>query len=246
MIKNPTFHMDEEGLEADAARMAREPKALPRPVVILGGWHSPGLANWSVEAVVRPATSAKSEDFLSVTYPLSLSIKGAANIAVAAMKDRGLWGKEVDFIGVSMGGIIARALAAGALGHEPTPSRRIFTIATPHRGAKIAKVAIIDSCAWDLRPGSKLLERLNNGLNTERNGDGPELFCYGALRDWWIGAPNTAPPGMHTRWIDVAPGLGRLCSHFAINHDRRVLLDIARRLRGDTPLSGDGTQPPRE
>ncbi len=242
MIKNPTFHMDDDALATEAARMAREPKPLTRPVVILGGWHSPGLANWSVESVVRPATSGKSEDFLSVTYPLSLSIKSAANIAVAAMQQRGLWGKDIDFIGVSMGGIIARALAAGALGHEPVPAQRIFTIATPHRGAKIAKVAIIDSCAWDLRPGSKLLTK----LNTDRNGGGPELFCYGALRDWWIGAPNTAPPGMHPRWIDVAPGLGRLCSHFAINHDRRVLLDIARRLRGETPISGDGTQPPRD
>ncbi len=240
MIKNPTFHMDEDALAAEAARMAREPKALVRPVVILGGWHSPGLANWGVESVVRPTTSTKNEDFLSITYPLKMSINGAAAVAVRAMKECGLWGQEIDFIGVSMGGIMARALAAGILGHEPAPARRIFTIATPNRGAKIAKVAILDSCAWDLRPGSKFITK----LNTERNGDGPELFCYGALRDWWIGAPNTAPPGMHPRWIDVGPGLGRLCSHFAINHDRRVLLDISRRLRGETPISGDGTPPP--
>jgi hypothetical protein len=46
--------------------------------------------------------------------------------------------------------------------------------------------------------------------------------------------------------VDVPAGAGRLCSHFAINHDRRVLLDIALRLRGETPIATAATAPPRE
>jgi hypothetical protein len=241
LIRNPDFHLDDAALEADLARMAREPRALDRPVVILGGWHSPGVANWGVESVLRPHTSGRREDFLSITYPLKLSVGGAAAAAAAGMRGAGLWERELDLIGISMGGVIARGLAGGTFGHGELRVRRIFTIATPHRGAKVARVAMVDRCAWELRPGSKLI----NGLNG-CNGSGPELVCYGVLRDWWIGARNTAPPWMQPHWIDVPPGVGRLCSHFAINHDRRVLVDIARRLRGEEPIARRASEPPRD
>jgi hypothetical protein len=242
MIRNPDFHLDDVDLDAEMARMAREPRALARSVVILGGWHSPGLANWGVASVLCPHTSSRPQDFLSITYPMRFTLPGAAEAAARAMRARGLWDQEVDLIGVSMGGVIARGLATDAFGHGAMAVRRIFTIATPNRGANIARVVVLDPCAWDMRPSSRFLATLNGS----RNGDGPELICYGALRDWWIGARNTAPPGMHPHWVDVAPGLGRLCSHFAINHDRRVLLDIARRLRGETPIARAPTQPPRD
>jgi hypothetical protein len=240
-IRNPNFHIDDAALENESARMRRELKALARPVVVLGGWHSPGLANWGVESVLLPHTSGKAEDFLSVTYPMKVTLRGSAEAAIEAMRARGMWDREVDLVGISMGGVLARAIACGAFGHGDRAVKRIFTIATPHRGAKIASIAILDGCAWDMRPGSRFMTDLN-----ARNGKGPELVCYGALRDWWIGASNTAPPGMHPHWVDVPPGIGRLCSHFAVNHDRRVLLDIARRLRGEAPIAGQAAQPPRE
>jgi hypothetical protein len=242
LIRNPDFHLEEDALEAELARMGREPKALARPVVILGGWHSPGVANWGVESVLRPRTSGRAEDFLSVTYPLKVSLRGAAEAALAAIRGRGLLEREVDLVGISMGGLIARALAGGAFGHAPVRARRILTVATPHRGAKIARAVVLDRCAWDMRPGAGFIAKLNES----RNGDGPELVCYGALRDWWIGARNTAPPGMHPHWVDVPAGVGRLCSHFAINHDRRVLADIARRLRGEEPIAKRASEPPRD
>lgn len=244
MIRNPDFHLEDAALEADLARMARDRKALERPVVILGGWHSPGVANWSVESVLRPHTSGRADDFLSITYPLKMSVGSAAEAAVRAVREHGLWERELDIVGVSMGGVIARGLAAGVFGHGEPRVRRIFTIATPHRGAKVARVAMVDRCTWELRPGSKLITGLNQ--RNGRAGEGPELVCYGALRDWWIGARNTAPPWMQPHWIDVPPGLGRLCSHFAINHDRRVLVDIARRLRGEEPIAQRASEPPRD
>ena len=242
MIRNPHFHLEDTELDADMARMAREPVALTRPVVILGGWHSPGLANWGVESVLRPHTSGQEQDFLSITYPLRFTLRSAADAAARLMRSRGWWDRELDLIGVSMGGVIARGLAADAFGHGPLNVKRIITIATPNRGAKIARNLLIDKAAWDLRPASEFIARLNG----PRSGDGPELICYGALRDWWIGARNTAPPGMHPHWVDVAPGMGRLCSHFAINHDRRVLADIARRLRAEEPIAKAAIEPPRQ
>jgi hypothetical protein len=245
LIRNPDFHLDDAALHAEMARMAREPRPLERPVVILGGWHSPGVANWSIESVLRPHTSGRKEDFLSITYPFHLSVGGAAAAAVRTMRERGFWDRELDLVGVSMGGVVARGLAAGAFGHGEMRVRRIFTIATPHRGAKIARVAVLDRCAWELRPGSKFMAGINRRNGEERN-SGPELVCYGALRDWWIGARNTAPPWAQPHWIDVPPGFGRLCSHFAINHDRRVLVDIALRLRGEEPIAKCASEPPRD
>jgi pimeloyl-ACP methyl ester carboxylesterase len=240
-VRNPDFDIDQTALEAEIARMSHDPRALERPVVVLGGWHSPGVANWSVESVVRSLTSAKADDFLSITYPLKWTLQSAAGSVLEAMRRRGIDQTEVDLIGISMGGVIARGLAAGMFGQAPLRVCRIFTLATPHRGAKITRVVCPDPCAWAMRPDSRFLER----LNAERNG-GHELFCYGVLRDWWIGAPNTAPPGMHPYWLDAQAGLWRLCSHLAINHERRVTLDIARRLRGEEPIAKRATPPPRD
>lgn len=238
-ILNPRFHVDEAALDADFARMRASPRALERPVVILGGWHSPGLANWGVGSLLWPYTSGQREDFLSITYPWRLRLRSAAAAARRIIEHHGLVHRDIDLIGISMGGLIARGLAADAFGLGTLRVQRIFTVASPHRGAAIARWVFLDSAAWDMRPGSAFLRRLDA---VER---AHELHCYGALRDWWISCPNTAPPGLHPHWVDTPRGLGRLCTHFAINREPRIMLDIARRLRGEPPISGEAAPPPR-
>lgn len=235
---NPDFHLDPGDLKVETERLRGNPKALARPVVILGGWHSPGVANISMASRLRPYTSGQAGDFTSVTYPFALSLRAAASHAHAVIRSRELEGREIDIVGISMGGLLSRVLASDAFGLGPLKVRRIFTVATPHRGAKIARVVIPDTCAWDMRPGSKFLCGLNDRPHA------CELHCYAALRDWWIGARNTAPPGMLPYWIDVDPGPGRLCSHFAINHNELVMVDIARRLRAEEPLARRASEPP--
>jgi pimeloyl-ACP methyl ester carboxylesterase len=235
---NPDFHLEPGDLAAETQRLRASPTALNRPVVILGGWHSPGVANISMASRLGPFTSGRAEDFTSVTYPFAISLRSAAAHAHAVIRSKGLHDRDIDLVGISMGGILSRALAADAFGFGPVRVQRIFTVASPHRGAKIAKSVCPDPCAWDMRPGSRFLCGLN-----ERGCD-IELHCYGALRDWWIGARNTAPPGQLPYWIDVHPGIGRLCTHFAINHDQLVMVDIARRLRGEEPVARRASEPP--
>ncbi len=236
---NPAFHLEPAAVEADLARMRASPQPLHRPVVILGGWHSPGIANWGVGSLLWPCTSGRRDDFLSITYPWRLRLRSAAGAAHRQIASAGLAGSDIDLIGISMGGLLARALAGNVFGLGPLRVRRVFTIASPHRGATIARVVFPDPAAWDMRPGSKFLARLNEAAVPY------ELHCYGALRDWWISAGNTAPPGIHPHWVDVAPGLGRLCTHFAINREKRVIVDIARRLRGEEPVAKEAGCVPR-
>lgn len=236
--QNPDFHLEPRLLEEEFARMRADQRPLVRPVVILGGWHSPGVANWGLAARLTPSTSGRPEDFLSITYPSRLSLSSAAGAAFRTIEAQGLRSRDIDVIGISMGGILARALAANAFAFGDLKVRRVFTIASPHRGAKIAKVVVPDAAARDMRPGSRFLGTLN------KHEAGHELHCYGALRDWWIGARNTAPPGLNPYWIDVGPGLGRLCTHFAINHEKRVMADIARRLRAEDPIALRASEPP--
>lgn len=188
-------------------------------------------------------------DTLSITYASRWTIESAAAHAVERVQD---WlpcdhdaeTAEVDVIAISMGGLVAR-LAAGdafAASHRRLRVARLFTLATPHRGAKLARFIRPDPAAACMRPGSAFLQRLDDALA----GATYELTCYAQLRDWWVGARNTAPPGRVPIWIAPRGAFAYWLSHFAINFNDRVLTDIALRLRGMTPLSAVGDAPPQD
>ena len=242
IIDNPSFPVPADLLLAQGARLLANPIPHPRPVVILAGWHSPRLSSRGVESILRPLTSAREEDFLSIGYAMSTSIPAAARRTLAALRDRGLDGREIDVVGLSMGGVLARGLGAGLFGAPPVRIARLFTLASPHRGAILARAVRPDPAARDLRPGSTYLAEIDAAWPAFT----AETIPYALLRDWWVGATRTAPPGMHPRWLDPVRPWTRAFSHFAINFDRRVLLDVALRLRGETPLSGPVTPPPRD
>ena len=64
---------------------------------------------------------------------------------------------------------------------------RLFTLGTPHGGAKLAEVARPDAAARDMRAGSAFLTALDRSLA----GASYELVCYTRLRDTWVGQPGT-------------------------------------------------------
>jgi len=242
VIQNPNFHIDPGALHADLVRMRHGRKPLARPVVILGGWHAPGVATWGIASFLRPHTSGIKGDFLSITYPMAASIAAAAKAVLNTIRARGLENTEVDIIGISMGGLVARAMLGGLYGAAPFRAARVFTVATPHRGASLARIVRPDASAREMQPGSEFLSRLD-GLGVTL---GYEMHCYAILRDWWVGASNCAPPGREPFWVDPTAVHTRLLSHFAINHDPRVLADIARRLRAEEPIAGAPSRPPRD
>src|SRR5690606_31698393 len=105
-------------------------------------------------------------------------------------------------------------------------------------GAKLAKLIAIDGAARSMKPGSPLLGR----LNAEHERADYELICYARLNDTWVGATNSAPPGVNPIWV---PGT-LIASHQTITTDQRILADLGRRLRGEEPLARPGECPPRD
>lgn len=245
-VDNPSFPHSNTEVETDWIRMKEDPVPLERPVVVLGGYHA--VSSWPkrVERRMIPVTSGDPDDFLLVAFPFHSSLGAAADDTVAAIEKRWPsddpeWTVEVDVIGISMGGLVARE----AYLDEPIrggPRKRLkvntlYTLATPHQGATAAKYFAFDQAARDMRPDSAYLDELNARLPDAEY----EIIAYTQLRDSTVGATRSAPPGEQPIWT----GGTFAWSHYTTPTNIRLLADIARRLRGEAPLTEPGDEPPR-
>lgn len=241
MPANPHFQLSIENARAERERMRRAPVKLERPVLVLAGYRAWTIMPITLAKSLRTMTGAPKSMFGAVAYPISGSFDHAAKTvlrgAEALAGTDGETTGEVDVVAVSMGGLVARYLASPLWKGRRLKVRRMFTLATPHRGAKLAKVVRPDAAARAMKPGSELLTALN-ALARDY-----ELICYARLRDWWVGARNCAPPGMEPIWVPT-PVL--TMAHLLVSTDKRLLVDIARRLRGEEPIGKAGQAPPRD
>ena len=249
-IENPDFRPPQGGIATEWERMRGSPTGLARPLVVMSGWRAP---RWPVAALarrMRRLVGAPREMVLPVSFTWCWSFWAAAAKAARAVEER--WPSEeseetveVDVIGVSMGGIVARCAAmgrarpsgqsSGTSWHKRLRIARLFTLASPHRGARLAEWIAVDGTARDMRPGCGFLCGLDRA---ERDYD---LVCYARLNDWWVGATRAAPAGQEPIWQDAYT----LWSHQAITLDPLISTDLARRLRGEEPL-GRSSRPPRD
>jgi len=252
---NPDFPAVGAVVDVEWEKMGEKPVGLARPLVVLGGYHAPEGFAGGVAARLARLTGAKEDEVLAVGFMFCDDFAEVSNAVVEAVEARWPSGStegtiEVDVVGISMGGLAARAAAmrwpvgdGAADGEKVRPVKRLriarlFTLATPHRGAALADVVAMDSLARDMKSGSAFLRSLDDGLA----GGGYELVCYARTRDDIVGARNTAPPGCEPIWVEGP----LLFSHHFIQQDRRIMLDIARRLRGEAPIAVRGSVPPRD
>ncbi|MEO0484014.1 MAG: hypothetical protein AAF138_10375 [Planctomycetota bacterium] len=245
---NPAFPVDRALIDDEWDRLREEePVALERPVVILGGYRA--VPTMAVRLADRLAllTGAPREDFFAVSYTFGSNMSNIVDLATTRVDKR--WPSEnpdetieVDVVGISMGGLIGRAAALPA--HEAIHDgkrlrvRRLYTLASPHRGALLAEKIAPDKAARAMKPGSEFLSRLDRALAEIDY----EITPYAVLNDSWVGATRTAPIGYEPIWT----GGRSAFSHFAVPDDRRILVDLARRLRGEPPLAERGTTPPKD
>jgi pimeloyl-ACP methyl ester carboxylesterase len=243
-IVNPDFAISDRTTQAEWDRMKAQPKGLDRPLLVLDGWRQPDFSSWALAQTLRTLTGADKSAVLSASYLTRADLNVIADDVIGRVEkkwpsaDPG-WTTEVDVVGFSMGGIVARTAAMqreASRAGKRLRIHRLYTLATPHRGAKLAMRIALDQAARDMRPGTDFLKRLDEALPD----CGYELVCYAHTNDIIVGARNTAPPGREPIWTQ-----GTLFfSHMTTRLDRRILADLALRLRDEPPLALKASEPP--
>lgn len=233
---NPSFPTTFSDANRAIGEMRASPCVLRRPLVIIGGMFdpnvSPPLYRMWFERVTRDS------QVITVSVGLCGSFDECRRKVIYAVQAKcpssdPEWTSEVDVVGASLGGLIGRYAAAPS--KDPAHSRRLriarlFSISSPHSGANLAKSMAITQFHRDMRPGSNFLLTLA-GNDSEAN---YSLYPYVRLNDEIVGERFAAPPGVTPLWL---PNPRWMPSHSGAMCDERILADIARRLRGEEPLS---------
>jgi hypothetical protein len=234
---NPSLPVSMDAARCDLKRMKCDPKPLARPLVILSGFMDPGIA----ACILESKFCGISGDCRMVTVTLfECGSFEQCRRKVLRTVDRAFpctdptQTTEVDVVGYSMGGLVARLAA------NPPPGitrrlriKRLFTISTPNQGAIRAKeLPLLHPLQADMRPGSLLITRLNATPTPY------SVYSYVHFGDKVIGEPNAAIPGGLLWWV-FTPPLDN--PHLGAPSDARIIDDICRRLRGEAPVA---TLPP--
>jgi hypothetical protein len=237
---NPSFPLTVDAAELALGAMNAHPKPPERPIVVLSGLFDPGFG---CKRLAERLTTVTTDDapIISVCFTRALTFDLCAQRVIAAVEQAypshdPVETVEVDVVACSMGGLVARYAAldrrdelAETQGRNKRLNvRRLFTISTPHRGAKLAKGPALDQrIAW-MRSGSSFLAAL------EAKPPRYELYPYVRLGDKVIGEENAAPPNRAAWWVKSVPFSE---PHTDADRDPRILADIGRRLRGEAPFT---------
>lgn len=223
---NPSFPITRA--EALARLLSLKPKRLDRPLLVLGGFLDLGVGPFGFARRIRPFVDGP---VVPLTFAHCLSFDQCRRRATRLAAPYG----EVDVVGQSMGGLIA-LLSALADGGPRLPIARLFTVASPLRGATLATLTPVN--LWPLqrhmRPGAETYARLAAS---------PPAFpvvSYARLGDHTVGTANASLPGQPLHWVDNPRPEP---AHVGSLADVRILLDIVLRLRGDEPVAKEPATP---
>ncbi len=243
---NPSFPVTFARADAVLAYDAAHPKPLRRPLVIVGGFVDPGLGSrllrkrfhdWTGDDRVIGVSLGAENSFADCRADIVAAVDAAFPTTDPTQTT------EVDVVGASMGGLAARYAALPPEPGERYRRRlriaRLFTLSSPLQGASLA-----DRIPLDLHPLQGPM-RTGSWLYAATNAPPADwddlyaIYSYVRLRDDMVGSANAAVPGATPWWVSGPPR--PRSSHHAAFLDRRILADVAARLRGDPPLS---TEPP--
>jgi pimeloyl-ACP methyl ester carboxylesterase len=238
--QNPSFPLSLADAQADLRRMRGDPRPPQRPIVILGGFGDPGAGGAYVGGELRRELS--DPRILATSFIFCRSFDDCRRKVIDAIDKK--WPSddpnetvEVDVIGLSMGGLVGRYCAVGGDGSRRLRVHRMFTVSSPHRGATRAQqLPRILQMQIDMRPGSDFLRRLEASEDEEAY----EIVPYVRLDDEIVGEQYASPPGRLVWWVSKLP---MQPSHIGAATDPRILADIIRRLRGESPLTTEPAAP---
>ncbi len=248
---NPSFPLTLGDAKADLRRMREDKRPFQRPVLVCAGIFDPGAGSkWSADMLRETTTTP--ELVIDTGFWGRDTFDEARSHVLRLVERRfgpGADGDsvEVDVIGVSMGGLVARYAALPVRAGEPARPRlkirRLHTIGTPHQGAAWWDRAPWDQRAMEMRPGGAFIHRLNREWRLAREAGAAhayEVFAYVRLGDQIVGECNAAGPDGRLWWVGN-PSLE--FAHMQAFDDPRIVADIARRLRGETPFTREPAAP---
>lgn len=233
--RNASFPVSYRQANDAMSEMRHDPKPLARPLVVIGGFGDPNVSPPLFAHCFRGVTGPGKIIPVSVGFCGSFEecrAKVIDAVEKACPSDDPNWTAEVDVVGASLGGVVARYAAAPP--PEGTPQRRLkvarlFSISSPHDGSKLAAHIALTQFHRDLRPNSPFMQRL-----ATFDADALyELVPYVHLGDPIVGEEHAAPPGQSPYWL-VGPPI--ISQHASAMFDPRILADIARHLRGEEPF----------
>ena len=226
---NPSFALTVAAAKAELKQMEASPLPASRPILVIGGYADPGIVTSQLAAHLREVLTPESK-IVVVAPGLTGTMDEARRIVLDAIEkdlpsEDPVWTAEVDVVGVSMGGLVARyAAMPGEDSRKRLKIARLMTISTPHRGADWAMMPTIEDRVVDMRADSAFLCSLDEAEQCF------EVLPYCRLNDWIVGCENASPPGRTAWWVQNQPfQFGHLDAH----KDPRILADISRRLRGE-------------
>ncbi|MBU3728049.1 MAG: hypothetical protein FGM37_02220 [Phycisphaerales bacterium] len=238
---NPLFPESTGSASSRLSVIAQSPVRHARPVLVLGGYMDPGFASRSLERALRRALGPGT-DIVAVQFGDCTSMAQCRDRVLAATQSIRDADPDctIDVVANSMGGLIARycALAPAAVIDcgLPQPTRpgmlrihHLYTICTPHGGARMAEGAFGSPMTQDMRPGSAFLACLDSALPHATY----TLTCFAREGDSIVGADRSAPAGTAPILFDTPP---IELSHVDAHRDPRILLVIVRGLRGELSL----------
>jgi hypothetical protein len=239
---NPSFPITAEQARQVLINAAEKPKALARPLILVGGFFSPRGTGADLVSDFKPYFH--DDRIVGVSLGLLMNFDAFRTKIIRSVDkafpstDPNLT-TDVDVIGISMGGIAARYAAFNPLPGRRLQIHRLFTISSPHMGSICLEgipfhfITALDQ----VRRGSALLDAINH--TTDPSSQYP-IYPYVCLGDHIVGEAFAAPPLTRVWWVS---GSVILESHFWAGDDPRIRADIVRRLRDETPLATDPPAP---
>ncbi|MEM8953859.1 MAG: hypothetical protein AAGD22_06890 [Verrucomicrobiota bacterium] len=223
---NPSFNITRSDGRETIAQLQETPEPLERPLIIIGGFFDPGVGAKTLKNKFSKITT----DTPIVAIPLvgCKNFDACVTRVLREIKTQLPNGNsdetlEVDVVGISMGGLVARYAAVPHSYRTRLHIHRLFTISSPHQGAKLAPLPAFNELQIEMRPGSVVLQAI------EESTPDYEIYPYVRLGDEIVGADNAAPAGENPWWVPAHIGEPR--HHFAFV-DSRFLAEIGLKLRG--------------
>ncbi|HYP23211.1 MAG TPA: alpha/beta fold hydrolase [Actinomycetota bacterium] len=196
------------------------------PVVLVHGYGGDS----SMMSAIAERLREEGHEVVPVDLPLAGigDIEGSVEVVAAAVDETRA--PEVDLVGFSAGGVVARAYA-GSVDEEDRP-RVVVTLASPHHGTKLAAAAgeLCTGACEQLAPGSAFLEELNEPDETP---PGTEFVSVWSASDRVVTPPRSAvlDGAVNVRLQDLCPG--SRAGHADLLRDPVVLEVLLRALAGE-------------